>query len=124
MKPNSWTGMKFSPDNKYILLSGKCDTIFLLDAFSGEKVGQFAGHRNSAGDIEASFTPDAQYVLSGSDDGSIHVWHTATGDRVAQWTGHAGPCRCVQWNPTRMMVASACQNLVFWKPTVEFQATQ
>eukprot|EP00696_Hemimastix_kukwesjijk_P000794 gnl/Hemi2/11045_TR3792_c0_g1_i1.p1 gnl/Hemi2/11045_TR3792_c0_g1~~gnl/Hemi2/11045_TR3792_c0_g1_i1.p1 ORF type:complete len:208 (-),score=36.56 gnl/Hemi2/11045_TR3792_c0_g1_i1:64-687(-) len=124
-KQLKWTGMKFSPDNKYILLYGPTDVILLIDAFNGEKVVQYTGHANPSGlDLEASFSPDGQYVMSGSEDGTVHVWQTVTAEKVAVWTGHAGPTRCVQWNPTRMMVASACTNVVFWRPNMDFTPSQ
>jgi len=115
--PVEWTGMKFSPDGKYLLLSTTENIIFLIDSFSGAKVQQYQSFTNDSGSaIEASFSPDAQYVMSGSEDGKIHVWNTLSGEEVSVWKGHSGPVGVAQWNPKTMMVASGCSAMVFWIP--------
>jgi len=115
--PVEWTGMKFSPDGKYLLLSTNESLIFLIDSFSGAKVQQYQSFANDSGSsIEASFSPEAQYVISGSEDGKVHVWNTLSGEEVSVWKGHAGPVGVVQWNPKTMMVASGCSAMVFWIP--------
>jgi COMPASS component SWD2 len=128
--PVEWTGMKFSGDGKYILLSTTTNLIFLLDAFTGDMKRTFTSFSNAHNTgyfilviitnlslvLEASFTPDAQFVISGSDDGTIHVWETLTGKEVVVLKGHTGPTSVVQWNPKTMMMASGCTNLAFWIP--------
>eukprot|EP00274_Cyanoptyche_gloeocystis_P003842 CAMPEP_0196660450 /NCGR_PEP_ID=MMETSP1086-20130531/39847_1 /TAXON_ID=77921 /ORGANISM="Cyanoptyche gloeocystis , Strain SAG4.97" /LENGTH=269 /DNA_ID=CAMNT_0041994877 /DNA_START=66 /DNA_END=872 /DNA_ORIENTATION=+ len=70
-----WTGMKFSNDGKYILLSTSESVVILIDAFNGTKTQTYSGFLNDNGSVlEASFSPDCQFVLSGSEDGTIHVW--------------------------------------------------
>eukprot|EP01133_Synstelium_polycarpum_P005708 gene5708-6596_t len=114
-----WTSLKFSQDGKYILLTTTENTIFLLDAFSGEHKQTYTSFVNDNGStLEASFTPDSQYVIGGSEDGTVHVWRTLTGEEVAVWGGHTGKTSCVQWNPKLMMAASADTNLSFWIPSI------
>jgi COMPASS component SWD2 len=109
-----FTGMKFSPDGKYILLSTTGESIFLMDSFNGELKQTYTGFVNaSALSLEASFTPDGQFVLAGSEDGTVHIWETF-GKQVAVWKGHTGPVQCVQFNPKTMMAATADTNLAFW----------
>ncbi|KAL6052932.1 WD repeat-containing protein 82 [Balamuthia mandrillaris] len=111
------TGMKFSGDGKFVLLSTNKPVLFLLDAFSGEQKQAYRGHVNNQDSaLEGSFTPDAQYVLCGSEDGSVHVWHTETGQPKAVWRGHVGSVAVTQWNPRFMMAASADNHLVLWRP--------
>jgi len=118
--PLEWHTMRFSPDGKHLLLSTNQPRIALLDAFDGALKQMLSGHVNDNGSyLEASFSPDAQFVLSGSEDGGIYLWESATGKRMCVWTGHNAAVGCVQWNPTRMMVASACTQLGFWIPTIE-----
>eukprot|EP01119_Soliformovum_irregulare_P023315 TRINITY_DN8129_c0_g1_i2.p1 TRINITY_DN8129_c0_g1~~TRINITY_DN8129_c0_g1_i2.p1 ORF type:complete len:294 (+),score=53.61 TRINITY_DN8129_c0_g1_i2:70-951(+) len=115
--PVDWSGMKFSPDGKYILLSTTNSIIFLLDSFTGELKQTYTGFSNAATLAgEASFTPDGQFVLAGADDGTVHIWDALSGREVAVWKGHLGPVNAVQWNPKKMMAASGCSNLHFWIP--------
>jgi COMPASS component SWD2 len=119
-----WTGLKFSPDGKHMLLSTTSNAVFLVDAFSGDLKQTYTSFSNSANmSIEASFSPDGQFVLSGSDNGTIHLWETLTGKRVSIWRGHTGAVTAVQWNPKKVMAATADQSLAFWIP-VEQDETQ
>jgi len=123
--PVQWAGMKFSPDGKLIAVTTLENTIFLIDAFTGERRHIFQSHQNNnGGALEASFSPDAQYLLSGSEDGTIHVWDTYSGEEKATWRGHAGVVGCVQWNPKMMMAASADFRLVFWAPKLDELSTR
>ncbi|CAK9294665.1 unnamed protein product [Gordionus sp. m RMFG-2023] len=120
-KECDWTGLKFSPDGKFICISTNGQVIRLLDAFQGTPLQNFTGHTNNKGiPLEASFSPDAQFLLSGSTDGKIHVWKTENGAKLATLTGdHAGTVQCVQFNPKYMMLASACTSMNLWLPNVE-----
>uniref|UniRef100_A0A131XGF5 Putative histone H3 lys4 methyltransferase complex and rna cleavage factor ii complex n=1 Tax=Hyalomma excavatum TaxID=257692 RepID=A0A131XGF5_9ACAR len=117
-----WTGLKFSPDGKSILISTNGALIHLIDAFQGTPQQTFTGHMNNKGiPLEASFSPDSQFVFSGSTDGRVHVWSTAEGGaRIAVLScDHTGPVHCVQFNPKYMMLVSACTNMAFWLPSID-----
>ena len=101
-----WTGLKFSPDGKTILLSTNGGVIRLVDAFHGNPTHSLTvndnlftnfkklhsihfydlfpkGHVNDKKlALEASFSPDSQFVFSGSSDGKVHAWNAETGHRV------------------------------------------
>jgi len=116
-----WTGLKFSPDGKTILLSTNGSVIRLVDAFHGNPLQTFSGHVNNINNksipLEASYSPDSQYVFSGSTDGKVHVWSTESGAKVCSFIAdHTGPVQCVQFNPKFMMLASGCTNMAFWLP--------
>jgi len=116
-----WTGLKFSPDGKTILLSTNGTVIRLVDAFHGNPLQTFSGHVNNINNksipLEASYSPDSQFVFSGSTDGRVHVWSTESGAKVCSFTAdHTGPVQCVQFNPKFMMLASGCTNMAFWLP--------
>ncbi|GFR33543.1 WD repeat-containing protein 82 [Trichonephila clavipes] len=116
-----WTGLKFSPDGKTILISTNGQVIHLIDAFQGTPLQEFTGHVNNKGmPLEASFSPDSQFIFSGSTDGRVHVWSAETGTKTAElFCDHTGPVQCVQFNPKYMLLASACTNMAFWVPTVD-----
>jgi COMPASS component SWD2 len=118
-KDCDWTGLKFSPDGKLIMLFTNGPLIHLVDAFSGQPLFTLSGHENKKGiALEASFSPDSRFVFSGSTDGRVHVWNAATGTRTSVLqTDHTGPVQCVQFNPKYMMLASACNHMAFWIPT-------
>ena len=60
-----------------------------------------------------------QFVLSGSTDGRVHVWDADSGYKVCVLNGgHVGPVQCVQFNPSFMMMASACTHLNMWLPNL------
>lgn len=123
-KDVEWTGLKFSPDGKTILISTNGSMIKLIDAFSGNILQTFTGHLNTKSiPLEASFSPDSQFVISGSTDGRIHIWNAENGTKVCVLNGdHTGPVGCVQFNPKYMMMASTCKNMAFWLPSVDEDA--
>ncbi|KAF6034374.1 WDR82 [Bugula neritina] len=116
-----WTGLKFSPDGKLILLSTNGQTLRLVDAFQGGPLQTFMGFTNNKKiALEASFTPDSQFVLNGSTDGKVHIWNTETGSKVCVLTSdHTAPIQCMQFNPKYMMMASACTHMGFWLPNLD-----
>ena len=88
-KDIEWTGLKFSPDGKTILISTNGSMIRLIDAFNGNSLQTFTGHSNSkAIPLEASFSPDSQYVLSGATDGRVHIWNAENGTKICALKGN------------------------------------
>lgn len=120
-KDCDWTGMKFSPDGKLIVISTNGQVIRLIDAFQGTPLQTFVGHTNTRGiPLEVSFSPDSQFVFSGSTDGRVHCWNTETGVKVTTMScDHPGPVQCVGFNPKYMMLATACTNMAFWLPYID-----
>eukprot|EP00088_Acartia_fossae_P067697 TRINITY_DN8477_c0_g5_i1.p1 TRINITY_DN8477_c0_g5~~TRINITY_DN8477_c0_g5_i1.p1 ORF type:complete len:319 (-),score=63.75 TRINITY_DN8477_c0_g5_i1:368-1324(-) len=120
-KDCEWTGLKFSPDGKSILISTNGSEIKLIDSFQGNTLQTFSGYLNTKQlALEASFTPDSQFVISGSTDGRIYVWNTENGQSVCSLHGdHRQPVKCVQFSPRHMMMASACQIMCFWLPSLD-----
>jgi COMPASS component SWD2 len=106
--------LTFSPSGKYILASAaNANAIFLIDAFSGQKLQEYSSHSNTANRaLDASFSPNGEFVLSGSDDKTIRVWDTLSGQEVAVWSGHKDVVRCVRWNPKLMMVRTPNESVV------------
>ena len=113
-----WTGLKFSPHGKFILITTNGSEMRLLDAFDGKPLQTFGGHLNNKGlALDGCFSPDSIYVLSGSTDGRIHVWEAESGNKICVLNGgHVGPVKCVQFNPKFMMMTSACSHLNMWLP--------
>lgn len=114
------TCFKFSSDGEYfILVNADVDaTVSVYDAYKGKCFRRFRGHRSASGvSLEASFSPDSAFVSSGSDDGSVFVWDLQSQEVLLQQKQvHALPSVCTVWNPMYQMLASACQNVLFWLP--------
>ena len=119
-KECDWTGLKFSPDGKIIMIYTNGNIIHTLDAFHGKPLATLTGHINNKGlSLEASFSPDSQYIFSGSTDGRIYCWNAVSGQRMVIFQSeHQAPVQCVQFNPRYMMIASACHSMSFWIPSV------
>ena len=113
-----WTGLTFSPDGKYILLTTNGSVMRLVDAFDGRPLQTFAGFMNNkALPLDGCFSPDSRLVFSGSTDGRTHVWNAESGFKVCVLDGgHVGPVQCVQFNPQYLMMASACSQVNLWLP--------
>ncbi|XP_015059239.1 protein ANTHESIS POMOTING FACTOR 1 isoform X1 [Solanum pennellii] len=107
--------IKFSNDGKSMLLTTTSNSIYVLDAYAGEKRCGFNLDPSPTA-MEASFTPDGQYVFSGSGDGSLHAWHIDTQNKVCSWDSHIGVASCLKWAPRRVMFVAASSVLTFWIP--------
>ena len=117
-KECDWTGLKFSPDGKIIMIYTNGNIIHTIDAFQGHPLHTLTGYENKKNiNLEASFSPDSQFIFSGSSDGKIHIWNANTGHKLKFLTSeHSGPVQCIQFNPKYMMLASACTSMAFWIP--------
>lgn len=114
-----WTGLKFSPDGRYILITTNGSVIRLLDAFDGQVKHNLKGHTNEVGGaLEASFSPDSHYIFSGTSNGCVTCWQVETGASTVLQNNqsHVGPVQCCQFNPKYMMMVTACQHIAFWLP--------
>jgi len=114
-----WTGLKFSPDGRYILITTNGSVIRLIDAYDGHVKHSLKGHVNEVGDpLEASFSPDNHYIFSGTSNGCVTCWQVETGASTVLQNNksHVGPVQCCQFNPKYMMMVTACQHIAFWLP--------
>lgn len=116
------TSLQFSSDGEYFLLvNADVDaSVNIYDAYKGKPFRVFRGHRNVSGiPLDACFSPDSAFLATGSDDGSVKVWHVASERLVLDYPQvHAMPSACIAWNPHYNMMATACQNVLFWLPRV------
>jgi len=117
-KDCDWTGLKFSPDGRYILITTNGSVIRLLDAFDGQVKHNLKGHVNEVeGPLEASFSPDSHYIFSGTSNGCVTCWQVETGASTVLQNNksHVGPVQCCQFNPKYMMMVTAW-HIAFWLP--------
>jgi WD40 repeat protein len=69
------SGIRFSPDGRFILTYSVDRTAALWDASSGQRLRQFVGHTNHVTD--AVFSPDMRFVLTYSVDDTAWLWDIA-----------------------------------------------
>ncbi|CAJ0579886.1 unnamed protein product, partial [Mesorhabditis spiculigera] len=113
-----WTGMKFSPDGKHIMLTTNGEVIKIIDAFKGVLTHTLRGHQNAKRlPLEATFTPDSQFVLCGSSNGLINLWSVENGMHQGEIkTDHQGLIQQISFNPRFFLMATACTKLNLWIP--------
>lgn len=113
-----WTGMKFSPDGKSILITTNGEVMRVIDSFTGLMKHQLRGHTNNKRlPLEGTFSPDSQYAMCGSSDGFIHAWSMVNGQKISSIkTDHEGFVQQVAFNPKYFMLATACSKLNLWIP--------
>lgn len=116
-----WTGMKFSPDGKSILVMTNSKFMRLIDAFTGAITHTLTGHENNKNaQLRATFSPDSKYIFCGSTDGNIVCWSADDGKIVHRFkTDHPGTIENVHFNPKFFVMASACTHLKLWIPNTE-----
>ncbi|PVG00060.1 WD40 repeat-like protein [Serendipita vermifera] len=65
-----------------------------------------------------SFSPNDSRFVTGSDDATLKIWAFEESREERTLTGHGWDVRCVQWHPTKGLLASGSKdNLIkFWDP--------
>jgi COMPASS component SWD2 len=122
-KDEKWSGIKFSNNGCDMLITTRQEKIYVLDSFTYTLKHTLSGFQNKTQlNIEASFSPDGKYIFGGSQDGIVHAWEVASGKKVKEFTGHPAAVSCVAFNPRYLMMASACVNLAFWIPSMDWAA--
>lgn len=111
-----WTGMRFSPCGKYILICTNSNSLFLIDAFSGAIKHVFQDHQNMRQvPLTASFTPESSHVMVGSSDGFIYFYDVESGV-VAHKTPAPNnqTCHIAEFSPAHFAAATADTKLTLW----------
>ena len=134
-----WTGMEFSNNGKYMLISTNGPGHYLIDAFSGELVhylhrpsgsttrpapgDQLTAQNPSFLQADATFSPDGQFVIGGNGGQTgLLVWDTREkqgGDKVLEPScdlPSQKPAAVVAHNPRHNLIASADREVVLWLP--------
>ncbi len=84
----------FSPDGKQILISSHKGAIHLVDAITGEAIGQVMQHeyKDYTGYYinSAVFSTDGKSILTASDDETARLWDAETGLQIGPSMKHEG----------------------------------
>ncbi|CAN1321967.1 Protein ANTHESIS POMOTING FACTOR 1 [Linum perenne] len=137
--------IKFSNDGKSMLLTTTSNSVYVLDAYAGEKVrlleyvlrqlvltlwvqpGTISKH-NHRSNFYTGWTVCSirirVYCLLGSGDGTLRAWNiNRPNEQVACWNSHIGVANCLKWAPRRVMFVAASSVLTFWIPDTSKPAT-
>jgi WD40 repeat protein/transcriptional regulator with XRE-family HTH domain len=79
--------IRFSPDGKLILTSGRDGTAALWDSVNGKALQSFVGHTGSI--VNAAFSPDGNYIFTASGDGTARLWNEQTGQELRRFISPA-----------------------------------
>ncbi|KAG8860603.1 pre-mRNA cleavage and polyadenylation factor (CPF) complex subunit [Serendipita sp. 411] len=99
---------------------------FLASADQGGIVKYFQENMNCVFSYQAhpsairglSFSPNDNRFVTGSDDSTLKIWAFEESREERTLTGHGWDVRCVQWHPSKGLLASGSKdNLIkFWDP--------
>ncbi|MEZ5303899.1 MAG: WD40 repeat domain-containing protein [Verrucomicrobiales bacterium] len=109
----------FSPDGSRLLaatgIAGLRGVAFLFDAASGEKVGEFGGHRDVLYDAE--FSPDGSLIATAGYDRTIKIWGAQSGELQRAIDVHKGAVFDLAFHPSGEILASASadQTVKLWR---------
>lgn len=106
-----------SPDNKYVVQSGKDNKIRIMNAADGKLIRQiesWEGHKEWVNGVR--FSPDGKHFASVSDDGLLKVWETATAKTIFTFKGHTAGTNQVEWHPDgkRIFTTSGDNTIKVW----------
>eukprot|EP01083_Nonionella_stella_P071189 191090_1 len=71
------TGLSFSPNGKYLLVTTNDSRIRLFDMDDFSMVQKFKGLENGQLQIHATFNEDGGSIICGSDDQHVYIWDTS-----------------------------------------------
>jgi COMPASS component SWD2 len=136
-----WTGMEFSNNGKFVLISTTGSGHYILDAFSGELKHYLhrpsgSAARPAPGDplnesnptypqADACFTPDGQFVVGGNGGQTgLLVWDLRQEGSRAKMEVLEPSCdlpsskaaAMVSYNPRHNMIVTADREVVMWLP--------
>uniref|UniRef100_A0A6T6D0J0 Anaphase-promoting complex subunit 4 WD40 domain-containing protein n=1 Tax=Compsopogon caeruleus TaxID=31354 RepID=A0A6T6D0J0_9RHOD len=130
-----WTTAEELTENEHATVLRVCDARTLWETRKVVAYAQGETWAKESIQPEAGFTRDSNYFFCGHADTNIRFWpvepsaqkstqvkdaDTTIGgvleSPVATLAGHALASNCVKWNPVYPILASACQNIILWRP--------
>lgn len=105
----SMNALHFSPDSALLVgatgITGLNGVARIWDPATGEKVREFAGHRDVL--YDAAFSPDGTLLATAGYDRSIRIWNVAEGELLRVIDVHKGAVFDLAWHPSGKVLASA-----------------
>ena len=104
------TGVRFSPNGKFLLAGTKDSAFRLWDYLRGKCLKTYLGHKNEKFSIFSSFVTDCAggggWVVGGSEDSDVFIWDVGTKEVVQTLVGHEEAVLGVSAHPKGGIIAS------------------
>ncbi|WP_129630107.1 WD40 repeat domain-containing protein [Candidatus Oscillochloris fontis] len=102
------TGIAYSPDGTNIAVGSVSNSIYILDATSGQLLHELRGHTDWVVIRGLSYSPDGHTLASASTDGTLRLWNPLTGTERAVLTEHSMRLLGLSWatDSQRLVTAS------------------
>jgi len=117
---SEWKKLEFSGDGRQIMITTDGGSAKLIDAFSGDLMGSIRATGAAKRVGQSCYTPDGSMIVNGDETGKVHVYDSKRGQLLTKLPGdHPRPISAIAFNPKAMMMATACNQVCFWLPTIE-----
>jgi WD40 repeat protein len=93
------TGIAYSPDGRRIAVGAVNNSVYLLDAATGEQQREFRGHEGWVVLRGIVFSPSGDAIASASLDGTVRIWGVVTGVQRAVLQQQSLRLIAVDWHP-------------------------
>ncbi len=108
------TGLQFSPDGRYLLVTTNDSRLRLYDMDDFSMVSKYKGLVNDELQIKARFSPDGSKIICGSESENVFVWDTITDGRkdnhsesYETFRAHSSTVTCAEYVPPQAVLMSA-----------------
>lgn len=100
--------VSWSPDGKYLALSGRTSTVEVWDPFASYVVSQYTDTSlGLMGITRVKWSASGKFLACIADDGTAHVWEALTGKPRTIYHGHKGRGIDLAWSPDERYIVSA-----------------
>jgi eukaryotic-like serine/threonine-protein kinase len=94
----------WSPDGTTLAVISSRNSVVLMDARSGELLGELSGHGASISTVD--WSPDGTRLLTSGSDSTLRIWDRDTATSVAIIRGHGNVVLGGRWSPDGQHIAS------------------
>jgi WD40 repeat protein len=107
-RPYGLRSISWSPDGKYLALSGRISTVEVWDPFTSHVVSQYSDPAlGLMGITRVKWSASGTFLACVADDGTAHVWEALTGKPKTIYRGHKSRAIDLDWSPDEQHIVSA-----------------
>ncbi|XP_066563819.1 WD repeat domain-containing protein 83 [Amia ocellicauda] len=102
----------FSQDGQCTLSSSLDSTLRLLDKSTGELLGEYTGHKNSAYKLDCCLSERDTHILSCSEDGHVYFWDLVEGSLSLKLPVGKAVVQSLSFHPSEPRLLTAMEGCV------------